>query len=38
MNPRVRLTLALAAVAAGLVNVALLLRAGDDRGNRSPTC
>jgi signal transduction histidine kinase len=32
MNPRVRLTLALAAVAAGLVNVALLLRAGDDRG------
>jgi signal transduction histidine kinase len=32
MNPRLRLALALAAVAAGLVNVALLLRGGDDRG------
>jgi signal transduction histidine kinase len=31
MNPRLRLALTLAAVAAGLVNVALLLRAGDDR-------
>jgi signal transduction histidine kinase len=31
MNPRLRLALALAALAAGLVNVALLLRAGDDR-------
>jgi signal transduction histidine kinase len=32
MNPRLRLALALAAVVAGLVYVALLLRAGDDRG------
>ena len=32
MNPRLRLALALAAVVAGLVNVALLLWAGDDRG------
>jgi signal transduction histidine kinase len=32
MNPRLRTGLALGAVVAGLVNVALLLRAGDDRG------
>jgi len=32
MNPRLRLALALAALVAGLANVALLLRAGDDRG------
>jgi signal transduction histidine kinase len=31
MNPRLRLVLALVALAAGLVNLALLLRAGDDR-------
>ncbi|HET6748575.1 MAG TPA: histidine kinase, partial [Actinomycetes bacterium] len=31
MNPRLRLVLALTALAAGLVNLALLLRAGDDR-------
>jgi signal transduction histidine kinase len=31
MNPRLRLALTLAAVVAGLANVALLLRAGDDR-------
>ena len=31
MNPRLRLTLALAALAAGLVNLALLLRAGESR-------
>jgi signal transduction histidine kinase len=31
MNPRLRMALTLAAVVAGLVNVALLLRAGDDR-------
>ena len=31
MSPRLRLAIALAAVAAGLVNLALLLRAGDDR-------
>jgi signal transduction histidine kinase len=32
MNPRLRTGLALGVVVAGLVNVALLLRAGDDRG------
>ena len=31
MSPRLRLAIALAALAAGLVNLALLLRAGDDR-------
>ena len=31
MSPRLRLAIALATVAAGLVNLALLLRAGDDR-------
>jgi len=31
MNPRLRLALALATLVAGLANVALLLRAGDDR-------
>jgi hypothetical protein len=36
MSPRLRLGLALAALAAGLVNVALILRAGDARPRPLP--